>query len=217
MSSFSQKLMANVPKKMFDDRDLRIIFRGLTPNALRLAIKRAVDANHLIQLKKGFYIASIKGMQQPLSKLSVAGKLVSPSYISFESALSYHGLIPEAVYTTTSAHTQRRTKSFSTPIGDFSYQYIPIGPFPLGIVYETNNDIDHFIIANPIKALFDLVFVTRKHYTSLIHLEEDLRIEREELYDKIKDFTRGEINELACSYRKKTTKGLGDLIIKEFL
>ncbi len=217
MSSFIQSLKTKIPKKSFDDRDLRIIFRDITPNALRLAIKRAVDAQHLIQLKKGFYVWSAKDMGQPLSKLIVAGKLCAPSYISFESALSYHGLIPEAVYTTTSAHTQRRTKSFTTPLGDFSYQYIPSRSFPLGVRYETNTENDHFMMATPIKALLDLVFVTRKHYLSLVHLEEDLRIERKDLYEKINDLKKDEIKELAHSYRKKTTEGLGKLLIKEFL
>lgn len=50
--------------------------------------------------------------------------LYAPSTISLESALAFHGLIPEAIYQTTST-TQKRTCRFSTPLGDFIYHAVP--------------------------------------------------------------------------------------------
>ena len=54
--------------------------------------------------------------------------MISPSYISFESALSYRGLIPEAVYTTTSA-CLKRARRFASKVGLFSFTPIPARAF----------------------------------------------------------------------------------------
>jgi predicted transcriptional regulator of viral defense system len=51
----------------------------------------------------------------------IANKLYVPSYVSFEMALSYYGLIPEGVYSVTSA-TTKKTAKFKTPIGEFAYR-----------------------------------------------------------------------------------------------
>ncbi len=53
----------------------------------------------------------------------LANRIYSPSYISFESALAYYRLIPEGVYTITSA-TSLKTNMFTTALGAFSYRHI---------------------------------------------------------------------------------------------
>ena len=40
----------------------------------------------------------------------LAGSIYGPSYISFEYALSYYGMIPEAVYTVTCATFEKKKK-----------------------------------------------------------------------------------------------------------
>lgn len=49
-----------------------------------------------------------------------ANRIYQPSYLSLETALSYHGLIPEGVYTLTSI-SSRKTQEFHTPLGTFRY------------------------------------------------------------------------------------------------
>jgi len=51
----------------------------------------------------------------------VVNLLYTPSYVSFDYALSYYGLIPERVYEVTSA-TLHAKKIFETPLERFSYQ-----------------------------------------------------------------------------------------------
>jgi predicted transcriptional regulator of viral defense system len=53
----------------------------------------------------------------------IANRIYAPSYISFESALSWHGLIPEGVFSITSA-TSKKTKTFYTPQGTFIYHHL---------------------------------------------------------------------------------------------
>ena len=52
-----------------------------------------------------------------------ANKLYRPSYISLETALAYHQLIPEIPYGITSA-TTRRTYRFDTPLTHFAYRTV---------------------------------------------------------------------------------------------
>ena len=53
----------------------------------------------------------------------VANKIYWPSYVSLETAFSYYGWIPEAVFTITSIST-RKTQAFDTPVGHFRYSSV---------------------------------------------------------------------------------------------
>src|SRR3989339_1335591 len=61
------------------------------------------EGSHILNFKKGIYAFSIN----PPTKFEIANKLYQPSYISFETALSHYGIIPETVYVITSATTKR--------------------------------------------------------------------------------------------------------------
>ena len=52
-----------------------------------------------------------------------ANRIYQPAYLSLETGLAYHGLIPEGVYTLTSV-SPRKTQTFRTPLGTFSYRRI---------------------------------------------------------------------------------------------
>jgi predicted transcriptional regulator of viral defense system len=52
-----------------------------------------------------------------------ANRIYQPAYLSLETALAYHGLIPEGVYTLTSV-SPRKTQTLHTPIGTFRYQHL---------------------------------------------------------------------------------------------
>ena len=70
-------------------------------------INYMVKNGDLISLKRGIYVFSEKYRTSPLNYISIANILHKPSYVSFEYALSYHGLIPERVYTITSATSKK--------------------------------------------------------------------------------------------------------------
>ena len=74
------------------------------------------------KIRNGWYFLTEKKMSEGLL-LAIANQIYTPSYISLESALSWHGLIPEGVFTITSVCT-RKTQLFETPIGKFTYQNI---------------------------------------------------------------------------------------------
>lgn len=89
----------------------------------------------------------------------LANTICSPSYLSFEFALSYHGLIPEAVYNFTSAtFEKKKKKEFKTPFGMFTYRDVPSAVYPYGIECVSENGYT-FQIASPEKALCDELYI----------------------------------------------------------
>lgn len=74
--------------------------------------------------KSGEYFPITKGIYETdryTPAYLLAGSIYGPSCISFEYALSFYGMIPEAVYTVTSA-TFVKKKKFETAFGTFTYR-----------------------------------------------------------------------------------------------
>lgn len=114
----------------------------------------------------------------------LAGSIYGPSYISFEYAMAYYNLIPEAVYTITCATFEKKKKKiFQTPFGNFSYRDVPSAAFPLGINMIQEGEY-FYRIAEPEKALCDKLYTMSpvKNTEELAELLfQNLRIEKEEL------------------------------------
>ncbi len=135
----------------------------------------------LIRLKKGLFVVSPDINKQLLSKELIANHLYGPSYVSFESALSFYKLIPERVYSLRST-TTKRGKKFSTPLGNFEYVAASEDYFKIGIRQELFNNRYTWLIASPEKALCDLIVSSAGLRIQSVkamqeYIEEDLRIE----------------------------------------
>ncbi len=77
---------------------------------------------YIENVKRGFYRFTDLPKQEGVRFFS-ANKIYNPSYISLESALSFHQIIPESVFTVTSVSTLNTTK-LKTPLGTFNYNHI---------------------------------------------------------------------------------------------
>ena len=144
-------------------------------------ISNLVRNKELIRLKKGFYTFSKLYQTKPINLISVANTLYSPSYVSFDYALSYYGMIPERVSEVTSA-TSKNEKLFDTPIGRFSYKKVSPEAYSLGIDWIYDDVEGGRFIATAEKALCDKIKYDRGIGTltqaSMIeYLKYDLRID----------------------------------------
>lgn len=105
------------------------------------------------RVKQGIYFMS---SNQP-SAFEIANYIYRPSYISFETALSLHKIIPETVYTITSA-TTKRNKDFNILGQSISYNKIKkklfFGYFP--VKTRDNNVV---LIADKEKAFLDYIYL----------------------------------------------------------
>ncbi|MEA1875757.1 MAG: hypothetical protein U9N86_02730 [Bacteroidota bacterium] len=119
-------------------------------------ISKLEKSGYLIRLKKGLFVVSPDITNQTISKELIANHLYGPSYISLEDALSYYGLIPERVYVTRSI-TTKRSKVYSTPLGDFEYVRVPEKYFSVGLSQQIIQNSYAYLMAGPEKALCDLI------------------------------------------------------------
>lgn len=148
-------------------------------------ISRMTKDGMLLRLKRGLYTVPRSVTGQSLSKELIANHLYGPSYVSFESALSYHGLIPERVYVTKSA-TLKRKKTYNTPVGHFQYIHVPEEYYPIGLLIEVIENNYAYMMASPEKALCDLILSTSGLRLNSIksvaeYLIHDLRIDQDSL------------------------------------
>ena len=112
----------------------------------------------------------------------LAGSIYGPSYISFEYALSYYGLIPERVTTITCAtFDKKKKKQYDTDFGVFTYRDVPVLVYPEEIILKEENNYS-YQIATPEKALCDKLYTLAPldNYSNLENmLFNDLRIDVE--------------------------------------
>lgn len=138
-------------------------------------------------VQNGEYVKIVKGLYE--TEKSVPGYLLAesiygPSYLSFEFALSYYGLIPETVYTFTSAtFEKKKKKKYTTPMGTFTYRDIPSLAYPYGVKVVREGEY-FYKIATAEKAICDQLYKTKAiaNYKELQDLLfADLRMDNEEL------------------------------------
>jgi hypothetical protein len=134
----------------------------------------------LIRIKKGLFVVAPQE-RGTISRELIANHLYGPSYVSLESALSYHNLIPERVYSVRSV-TTKRSKKYDTPLGVFDYRTVSPDYFSIGIQQKVTKNNTNFLIATPEKALCDIIVLSsslrlQSAKAVKIYLEEDLRID----------------------------------------
>ena len=87
-------------------------------------VKRALASGEIIRIRRGLYCLAPKYQKKGINLYALAQLVYGPSYVSLESALSWHGWIPEAVHAITGA-SFKKAKEFTTPLGVFRYDRVP--------------------------------------------------------------------------------------------
>lgn len=139
-------------------------------------LTREVNKGNLIKIVNGLYETNPNTPSYLL-----ASSIYGPSYISFEYALSYYGLIPERVNVITCA-TLNKKKKYNTYFGTFTYRDVPSLVYSESIILKSENGYS-YQIATKEKALCDKSYTLKplKNYRELeIMLFNDLRIDKEE-------------------------------------
>ena len=143
--------------------------------SLNYWIKKLINKQILIPIKKGLYVSSFyldkvrekKEMDKYLEYL--ASIIRYPSYISLEYALAKYGLIPESTYAITSI-TIKTTRTYQSKITTFLYRNIKDSLFTGFIEEKYNKQV--IKIATPAKALFDYLYF--KKFSSPEEIKEYL-------------------------------------------
>lgn len=139
----------------------------------------------LIRLKRGLFVVNPELTNKNNDARLCANHLYGPSYVSLQWALRYYGMIPEQVFMMTSV-TTKRSRTFDTPLGRFSYMQVPASYFAVGVEIVENDNVA-FLMASREKALCDTIlydnFVPNKSLKALYaYLEEDMRLDMDILH-----------------------------------
>lgn len=173
-------------------------------------IKRDTEKGIIFRLTKGVYETN-----KNVSPFLLASSILSPSYLSFDWALSYYNLIPEKVFAITSATlNNHKNKTFENIFGRFEYSDIPANVYSEGITYIESEGY-MVKIAMKEKAICDSLCKWRvvKNVSELKELLFiDKRIDEEEFATC--DFKL--MGRIASLYNKTNLKILLKLIRKEY-
>ncbi len=141
-------------------------------------LSREVKAGKIFKIINGLYETNPNTPGYLL-----AGSIYGPSYISFEYALSYYGLIPERVNTVTCAtFHKKKKKRYVNSFGIFTYRDVPDMAYPEYILLKMEDGYS-YQIATPEKALCDKIYTLSplSNYNNIENmLFNDLRIDEEE-------------------------------------
>jgi len=173
---------AGLADRIFNERQLDDILGG--SNARRYGlVNRALKDGSLLRLKRGRYLLGTRYRSEPVHPFVVSQALVPGSYISFETALAYHGWIPEAVFTTSSVSPGRKTVSYDVPsLGGFSFHPLAVQHyrFLAGVNRAKFGGLTS-LVAGPLRALMDLVALRKERWSGLAWVFEGMRIEETQL------------------------------------
>lgn len=143
----------SINKPFFRETDLS--FRVL--NISKIQLYRWVKDGYIKRVKIGLYV--FENRKTDIDIRTISFFLYEPSYISLESALSYHGLIPEMVYSTTCI-TTRNTRTFNNMYGNFIYHHIRYDLLWGYDVITTSSG--KYLMAEPEKAILDYIYLHQK-------------------------------------------------------
>lgn len=146
---YVQQFLQAKDVRLFSTPDFQRVF-GVTLRAAQEFIKDHRD-DIFLKIRNGLYALRA---EMPAEE-AIANRLYEPSYISFEYALCRYGIIPESVYTITSA-TTRVTREFIVSNKSFLYSRIKKQAYR-GYRTEKIGGIT-VLIAEPEKALVDYLY-----------------------------------------------------------
>jgi hypothetical protein len=167
-------------------------------------VNRALKAGELIRARRGLYVLAQVYRKTPVHPFALAQQLLPGSYVSAESALSFHGWIPEAVHSVLSMTSMGKSVSYEhDKLGKYDFRRMTVesGYFLQAV---SRHVLQHQValIAEPMRALLDLVYLRKLPWQGMDFLLEGLRINEQ----AIKAVPSLDITKLLDVYKGKREK-----------
>ncbi len=192
---------AGYANRILNDRQLARILGGSDDRRYG-QVKRALKSGDLIRVKRGYYALSERHRTNPVHPYALAQALVFGSYISMETALAFHGWIPEAVYTTVSVTPGRKSQQVDHEhFGRFEFN--PLALHKSGFLSGVERHVlseQPALIASPLRALMDIVAYRKQNWGGMSWVETGLRIEHSNLLT----LSGADFDALKTVYKHKT-------------
>ena len=146
-------------------------------------VNRALKAGELIKPRRGLYVLIPVYRKLPLHPFVLAQRMLPGSYVSAESALGFHGWIPESVHTVLSmTHGGKSVTHEHAQLGKFEFRRMTTrtGYFLQSVARHGLSE-QAALIAEPLRALLDLVYLRKLAWQGLGFLSDGMRIDQAHL------------------------------------
>jgi len=147
----SVELRNRIGREEFDYQTLISALSGYA--SPRDRVTALLRSGVIVRVKKGLYVFGKDYRHEPYCRELLANLAYGPSFVSLDTALGFHGLIPERVEAMMSV-TSGRARRFDTPVGLFIYRPTPC--LSVGVERAGQGD-SRFLIAVPERALADRI------------------------------------------------------------
>lgn len=213
MQFLTEKILKLAPPAgLFDSTVIVNLFSEKSDGARKLLVNRATLSGEIVRLKPGLYCLAREFRKQEPHPFTIASMLYSPSYVSLETALSHHSLIPEAVYQVASI-SNRRAQRFETPFGTFVYLRVPSMPLMAGVVSTEIQKGTWAYVATPLRAIADLIYIRKIDWNAhgISFLVDSMRIEE----DDLRKIDMSCLQEIVCAIRSRRVRNYLKHLAKE--
>ena len=161
---------------IYTNAELRTKFRDYANPMAKVA--NMAKSRKIIRVTHGLYVDDPN-----IDPLFLSSYIYGPSYVSFETALSMYGLIPEqAVAITCATCGKSKKKVYETPFGAYIYRDVPWKAFPEYTSLVNGEGGIGYLIATREKAVCDKLYTIRSVKTNKGFIEllfDDLRFDHE--------------------------------------
>lgn len=144
----------NFKVPLITSQDIRLLAADITPSQLTLWQKQ----EYITKIRGGVYI--FNDSKDHITPWEVSSVVVEPSYISLETVLAKHSLIPEMVFTTTCL-TTKNTRISKTYLGTIDYKHIKSELF-FGY-HSFPGTFRPYLMAYPEKAILDFFYLNPQY------------------------------------------------------
>lgn len=177
---------------------------GGSPQRRYQLVNRAMAAEELLRLQRGKYLLARRYRDYPAHPFALAQAFDAGSYVSLETALAHHGWIPEGVRTVSSVTPGRKSSAHDHAVfGSFSFHPVAVSPgYFLALVERLELSKQTAFVAQPVRALLDLIYLRKQEWQGMEWLTEGLRIDPEHIHG----ITNTQIRTLHEIYRNKRVR-----------
>lgn len=214
--------------RVLTDRQLARLLGGSAESRYGL-VNRAVKAGELLRIKRGLYVLAKQLREVPVHPFALAQQIMPGSYVTGETALSYHGWIPEAVRSVLSATATGKSVTYEHEVlGSFEFRRLTVRPghfleaVSRQVLSRRDEDVVEpdsrrfytgqvALVAEPMRALMDLVYLRKLPWQGLGFLLGGLRIDEGSLMRT----PSTEITPMLEVYKGKRERGFIEGLMRE--
>lgn len=162
-----QQIIENYRSRPYFELREAVAISDDRPKSLKNQLSGWVQAGKLVRLRRGKYLLAEPYRMRTPSIYYVSNCLLRPSYVSLQTALQFHGMIPEAVAIVQSI-SPKHGRSWENELGVFEYHSIKQERFWGYREYSRRQQPsvqDRFLMAQPEKGLIDLFYYQPGEWT----------------------------------------------------